>query len=198
MKHRGKKHTTMTNNTEKINIPRHPRINPYTLKTIISGAGLTDEEFKKLLWSMKKPSYTIYMLVDPRDHKPFYIGQTQYPYLRYKEHRNPSDDDKSDRAKRIREIRKSRKSPLFVELESTNRKTSALIKEMFWIELFKSRGMKLKNQENQKWLLKQYDELLGQMKQARAWSNHPLGGTHARVSIYITSEYFEGRDSAVV
>lgn len=33
----------------KIVIPRHPRINPYTLKAIIRDAGLTDEEFKKLL-----------------------------------------------------------------------------------------------------------------------------------------------------
>lgn len=49
MKHRGKKHTTMTNNTEKINIPRHPRLNPFTLKGIIRSAGLTDEEFKALL-----------------------------------------------------------------------------------------------------------------------------------------------------
>ena len=119
---------------------------------------------------MKKTFYTIYMLVDPRNRKPFYIGQTQYPYLRYKEHRNPSNDDKSDRAKRIREIRKSRKSPLFVELESTSRKTSALMREMYWIETFKSRGMKLKNQESQKWLLEQYDELIKQVRLKRTRS----------------------------
>ena len=119
---------------------------------------------------MKKPSYTIYMLVDPRNHKPFYIGQTQYPYLRYKEHRNPSDDDKSDRAKRIREIRKARKSPLFVELESTSRKTSALMREMYWIETFKRSGVKLKNQESQRWLLEQYDELIKQVRLKRTRS----------------------------
>ena len=118
---------------------------------------------------IKKTLYTIYMLVDPRDHRPFYIGQTQYLDLRYyKDHLHPSPDDKSDRAKKIREILSDRKKPVLVVLERTTRKVSALIREMFWIELFKSRGMKLKNQENQKWLLKQYDELLGQMNSKRA------------------------------
>ncbi|KKT34100.1 MAG: hypothetical protein UW22_C0084G0003 [Candidatus Gottesmanbacteria bacterium GW2011_GWB1_44_11c] len=45
----GKKHVGMTNGTRKIIIPRTSRINPYTLKGIIRDAGLTDEEFKKLL-----------------------------------------------------------------------------------------------------------------------------------------------------
>lgn len=45
----GTKHVGMTNGTRKIIIPRHNRINPYTLKGIIRDSGLTDEEFKKLL-----------------------------------------------------------------------------------------------------------------------------------------------------
>lgn len=45
----GKKHTVMTDGTHFITIPRHKRINPYTLKAIIRGAGLTDKEFKELL-----------------------------------------------------------------------------------------------------------------------------------------------------
>ena len=43
------KHTGMTNGTRKITIPRHNRLNPYTLKGIIRDAGLTDQEFKNLL-----------------------------------------------------------------------------------------------------------------------------------------------------
>jgi len=45
----GKKHTGMSNGRRKITIPCHSRLNPYTLKGIIRDAGLTDEEFKKLL-----------------------------------------------------------------------------------------------------------------------------------------------------
>ena len=45
----GEKHIGMTNGARKIMIPRATRINPYTLKGIIRDAGLTDEEFKKLL-----------------------------------------------------------------------------------------------------------------------------------------------------
>ena len=45
----GGKHTGMTNGTRKITIPRHNRLNPYTLKGIIRDAGLTDEKFQELL-----------------------------------------------------------------------------------------------------------------------------------------------------
>ena len=44
----GGKHIGMTDGTRKITIPRHKRLNPYTLKSIIRDAGLTDEEFKQL------------------------------------------------------------------------------------------------------------------------------------------------------
>ena len=48
-KNRGAKHTGMTDGTRKITIPRHARLNPYTLKGIIKDAGLTDNQFKELL-----------------------------------------------------------------------------------------------------------------------------------------------------
>ena len=48
-KSRGAKHTGMTNGTRKITIPRHTRLNPYTLKAIVRSAGLTDKEFGDLL-----------------------------------------------------------------------------------------------------------------------------------------------------
>lgn len=48
-KTRGAKHAGLTNGKRKITVPRHLRLNPYTLKGIIRDAGLTDEEFQKLL-----------------------------------------------------------------------------------------------------------------------------------------------------
>lgn len=43
------KHIGMSDGTRHLTIPRHKRINPYTLKGIIKDAGLTDERFKALL-----------------------------------------------------------------------------------------------------------------------------------------------------
>ncbi|MDP3993564.1 MAG: type II toxin-antitoxin system HicA family toxin [Candidatus Doudnabacteria bacterium] len=48
-KSHGAKHIGLTNGKRKITIPRHPRLNPYTLKAIIRDAGLTDQEFQELL-----------------------------------------------------------------------------------------------------------------------------------------------------
>ena len=46
---RQSKHIGMSDGCHRITIPRHPRINPYTLKAIIKDAGLTDQQFKKLI-----------------------------------------------------------------------------------------------------------------------------------------------------
>ena len=43
------KHIGMSDGVHRVTIPRHRRINPYTLKGIIKDAGLSDEEFKKLI-----------------------------------------------------------------------------------------------------------------------------------------------------
>lgn len=43
------KHIGMSNGVRHLTIPRHKRINPYTLRGIIKDAGLSDEEFKKLI-----------------------------------------------------------------------------------------------------------------------------------------------------
>lgn len=48
-KTQGTKHTVLTDGIHRVVIPRHSRLNPYTLKDIIRDAGLTDRDFKKLL-----------------------------------------------------------------------------------------------------------------------------------------------------
>ncbi|HEO66381.1 MAG TPA: type II toxin-antitoxin system HicA family toxin [Spirochaetes bacterium] len=46
---RESKHTSLSKEDSLIQVPRHKRLNPYTLRSIIKDSGLTDEEFKKLL-----------------------------------------------------------------------------------------------------------------------------------------------------
>ena len=43
------KHIVMTDGTRIVTIPRHNPVNSFTMGTIIRGAGLTIEEFRKLL-----------------------------------------------------------------------------------------------------------------------------------------------------
>jgi predicted RNA binding protein YcfA (HicA-like mRNA interferase family) len=43
------KHIGMSDGVRHLTIPRHKRINPYTLKGIIKDAGLSDEQFKALI-----------------------------------------------------------------------------------------------------------------------------------------------------
>ncbi len=43
------KHIGMSDGRRKLTIPRTKRLNPYTLKSIIKDAGLTDEKFNELL-----------------------------------------------------------------------------------------------------------------------------------------------------
>jgi predicted RNA binding protein YcfA (HicA-like mRNA interferase family) len=46
--HEGK-HIGLSNGERRLTVPRHPRVNPYTLKGILRDAGLSDAEFKRLL-----------------------------------------------------------------------------------------------------------------------------------------------------
>lgn len=43
------KHTGMSNGTYRVTIPRHKRLNPYTVQGIIKDANLTEEQFRELL-----------------------------------------------------------------------------------------------------------------------------------------------------
>ncbi len=43
------KHIGMSDGIHRVTIPRHKRLNPYTLQRIIKDARLTDEQFKNLL-----------------------------------------------------------------------------------------------------------------------------------------------------
>lgn len=43
------KHIVMTDGSRIVTIPRHNPVNSFTMGTIIRGAGLTIEEFRKLL-----------------------------------------------------------------------------------------------------------------------------------------------------
>ena len=43
------KHIGMSDGVHRITIPRHKRLNPYTLRAIIKDAGLIDEQFKELI-----------------------------------------------------------------------------------------------------------------------------------------------------
>ncbi|MDE2142209.1 MAG: type II toxin-antitoxin system HicA family toxin [Elusimicrobia bacterium] len=46
--HEGK-HIGLSDGTRRVTVPRHARVNPFTLKAVIRDAGLTDREFKELL-----------------------------------------------------------------------------------------------------------------------------------------------------
>jgi predicted RNA binding protein YcfA (HicA-like mRNA interferase family) len=43
------KHIIMTNGTQKVSIPRHNPVNAYTMGGIVRSAGLTNDEFRRLL-----------------------------------------------------------------------------------------------------------------------------------------------------
>lgn len=43
------KHIGMSDGERRVTIPRHPRLNPYTVRGIIKSAGLTNQAFRDLL-----------------------------------------------------------------------------------------------------------------------------------------------------
>jgi len=43
------KHIIMTNGTQKVSIPRHNPVNAHTMGGVVRSAGLTNDEFRRLL-----------------------------------------------------------------------------------------------------------------------------------------------------
>ena len=87
-------------------------------------------------------SYCIYAIIDPRNDQVFYIGHSASFKRRCEQHVQGQD---SLSGLTIRQIKQNGFVPLFIRLEVCKDKQSALMAEIFWIELFKSRGAKLSN-----------------------------------------------------
>lgn len=87
-------------------------------------------------------TFCIYAIVDPRNDQVFYVGHTSYFSKRCEQHREGTD---SISGLTIRQIKANGFVPLFIKLEICADKAAALMAEIFWIELFRSRGAKLAN-----------------------------------------------------
>ena len=88
--------------------------------------------------------YVVYAIVDPRDQRIFYIGETGDFERRKAQHLEGTDQLSG---LMVRMIRENGLLPLFVVLEHCPSEEAALMAEMFWIETFKARGARLDNSQ---------------------------------------------------
>lgn len=105
----------------------------------------------------KKAKFVVYMLVDPRDGRPYYIGETTDKKKRYRYHSENSGRNTAV-ARHNQTIIRAGKKPFMVELDSADNEVEALRKELFWIDLLLGRGCDLANRENQAWLYERFNE----------------------------------------
>jgi hypothetical protein len=91
--------------------------------------------------------HTIYALVDPRDNTPRYVGLTDCPPFRLREHIRNLDGGKEKRAW-VRELRQHGLVPSMEVLETTPTLESALQSEKHWTSYYLALGMPLTNIQN--------------------------------------------------
>lgn len=89
-------------------------------------------------------SFCIYGIFDPRDDQVFYVGHTSCFALRKAQHLEGGD---TLSGLRIRQIAEVGAVPAFVKLQTCPDERAALMAEVFWIELFMSRGAGLTNSQ---------------------------------------------------
>lgn len=80
--------------------------------------------------------WTVYGIVDPADHRVFYVGTVRGTRA-YKAGEHPKVDE------RIRHIRSGGGMPMFVVFEVTAGTDAAERAQIFWVEVLKGRGNKL-------------------------------------------------------
>lgn len=89
-------------------------------------------------------SYTIYVIVDPRSQRPFYVGETKSFSRRCRQHLKGTDQISG---LVIRQIQENGFIPHFVVLEVHDDEETALRAEIFWIETLLARGLDLANSQ---------------------------------------------------
>jgi hypothetical protein len=111
-------------------------------------------------------TYKIYLLVDPRSHVPYYVGQTQRPlYDRMDEHF--FDHAWTLAAKKNRAIIQSGLLPVVVKLDEVKDARTAFHRELYWIHKLAAEGHHLKNREAQGWFMARYGETFGRKETAK-------------------------------
>jgi hypothetical protein len=111
-------------------------------------------------------TYKIYLLVDPRSHAPYYMGQTQRPlYDRMDEHFFEHAETLA--AKKNRAIIQSGLLPAVVKLDEVKDARTAFHRELYWIHKLAAEGHHLKNREAQGWFMARYGETFGRRDTAK-------------------------------
>lgn len=93
-----------------------------------------------------KVKWTIYALFDPRDNKPFYIGQTQHPETREQQHRKNSSCG-IKHVKKIKELRDAGVEFVFWKLNEASTLEEALMLERGYISQAKNMKLELSNSD---------------------------------------------------
>jgi predicted GIY-YIG superfamily endonuclease len=85
--------------------------------------------------------YVVYLIIDPRDGCPFYVGQTGNLERRRKGHLRVSLGNKLNRKqKRLLEIIQAGREPIFITVEGFSTQAEALIGETRWVKACARRG----------------------------------------------------------
>ena len=123
---------------------------------------------------MTEKRFSVYLLIDPRDRMPYYVGRTGDVDRRFGEHCDPNKDARMRVSRRTAEILgRSEGPPALAVLESHGDELSALTAEIFWIDLLTCRGIRLLNSRgNREWLLRRAEALAKPRgrRHGRPWS----------------------------
>lgn len=92
---------------------------------------------------MKVRLYTIYSLIDPRDDTVKYIGLTEYPDIRLKQH--IMGDGNIPKREWINELEKLGLAPVMRTIEMVHTLSEAFNREAYWIQYYLGRGVRLVN-----------------------------------------------------
>lgn len=125
--------------------------------TAIKQAGLAFSD-------VSEPQFVVYLIVDPKDDKPFYVGQTGDMERRKANHlRSASHESHRRVGKRLAEILAREEAPVFKIVQRCASEQESLIAESEWVKRCSQRGYELCNRWKEH---RQLQELFGAKRQA--------------------------------
>ena len=113
---------------------------------------------------MARKRFHIYVLIDPRDRWPYYVGYTGRPVEKRLEEHCEKSGAYSALTRRNQAIIKTGQRPIMMLVDTASNELEARLFEIYWIVHYMKMGIDLCNRENQQWLYDGLEETVTEIR----------------------------------
>jgi hypothetical protein len=129
--------------------------------------------------------YKIYLLIDPRDESPRYVGMTQAPQRRLMGHLRGENNPANAKEIWIQELRAQGLAPIMQEVDQAETEAEARERETYWMRELIERGVLLTNSSGVS--IARDRQTVYLLPEHRRWIRHWIADSNEEISDVINA-----------